>query len=126
MTFVEGLPIPQGSMRAFNNRIIHQKSKDLKAWRDRVAEVCSKSMECVDKETPVFLRMSFVLPRPKSVKRRYITVRPDLDKLARAVNDALTGIAFVDDSQVVLLSCSKRYSDSDVDKPGVYIHVMTL
>lgn len=34
----------------------------------------------------------------------------DLDKLSRAVLDALTGIAYVDDSQVVDLRARKRYA----------------
>ena len=36
-------------------------------------------------------------------------VRPDIDKLARAVLDALTGIVWVDDDQVVELVCRKRW-----------------
>ena len=50
----------------------------------------------------------------KSVKRRlsdgmlWRSVRPDLDKLARAVLDALTGIVWVDDDQVVELAYRKQ------------------
>jgi len=35
--------------------------------------------------------------------------KPDIDKLCRAVLDALTGIAYADDSQVVALDASKVY-----------------
>jgi crossover junction endodeoxyribonuclease RusA len=40
-----------------------------------------------------------------------VTHKPDLDKLCRAVLDALTGILYLDDAQVVALAASKRYAD---------------
>ena len=42
--------------------------------------------------------------------------RPDLDKLQRAVLDALTGVLFSDDGQVVQLAAVKQYG-----QPGVHI-----
>ncbi|MCR5174624.1 MAG: RusA family crossover junction endodeoxyribonuclease [Oscillospiraceae bacterium] len=41
--------------------------------------------------------------RPKS--------KPDLDNIAKAVLDALNDFAYCDDSQVIRLTVSKRYSD---------------
>ena len=41
---------------------------------------------------------------------------PDLGKLARAVLDALTGIVWVDDDQVVDLVCRKRWWVEDVGR----------
>lgn len=37
------------------------------------------------------------------------TIKPDLDNIAKAVLDALNGLAFDDDKQVVRLEISKRY-----------------
>jgi len=42
-----------------------------------------------------------------------------VDKLARAVNDGLSGAAFQDDSQVIRMTASKEYSDT----PGVDIEI---
>ena len=39
--------------------------------------------------------------------------KPDLDKLVRSVMDALTGYAFVDDSQVIEVEASKRFSETE-------------
>jgi Holliday junction resolvase RusA-like endonuclease len=50
--------------------------------------------------------------------RRYPTTKPDLDKLARAVLDALTGVYYLDDAQVVSLDLQKAYTHG---APGVYI-----
>ena len=58
--------------------------------------------------------MTFTLPRPRSVpvhKRPRPKVRPDLDKLVRALLDALQGIAFIDDAQVVRLEAVKEYEN---------------
>jgi hypothetical protein len=52
------------------------------------------------------------LPRPKSLKRT-ITAhlkKPDLDKLTRAVKDALTLVVWQDDSQVVQMTARKAYA----------------
>lgn len=62
-----------------------------------------------------------VFPIPKSwnktQKRRAISgelvpeTKPDTDNIAKAVLDALNGIAYKDDSQVVELSVRKRYGE---------------
>ena len=41
----------------------------------------------------------------------YPVNRPDIDNLAKIVMDALNGIAYVDDAQVVQLVINKKYSD---------------
>lgn len=38
--------------------------------------------------------------------------RPDLDKLVRAILDAMTGLAFQDDGQVVALNAGKEYGNA--------------
>jgi crossover junction endodeoxyribonuclease RusA len=66
--------------------------------------------DCVD--------LAFVMPRPKSApktKTLPAVKRPDIDKLTRAILDAITGICLVDDSQVVGLKASKR-----IALPGEY------
>ena len=38
--------------------------------------------------------------------------RPDLDKLCRAALDAMTGVVYVDDAQVAILSAAKEWGDT--------------
>lgn len=40
---------------------------------------------------------------------RFPTKKPDLDKTLRAIKDALTGIVYVDDSQVVVVTIAKEW-----------------
>jgi hypothetical protein len=49
---------------------------------------------------------------PPLKKRRSPCVRPDVDKLARALLDSLIGIAFIDDQQVVSLLVRKVYGSA--------------
>lgn len=77
-------------------------------------------------QVPVFLGLEFVLPRPISVKRPWPSSRSagDLDKLERTILDCLTGIVYVDDSQVVKMEpCPlKRYAEAD-ESTGLHLTI---
>ena len=116
---VEGTPIQQGSMKHIGNgRMIHSKAAELAVWRSMVA-LSAQAAGCKPIDAPIIITMKFRVKRPKSVKRDYPTVAPDLDKYVRSVNDALTGVAFTDDSQVIKIIASKEYADN----PGVDIEI---
>ena len=104
---VAGTPVPQGSMSVFNGRIVHQKSKQLTAWRNAIFIACRDVMNPL--EGAVEVSIIFMLEKPRTVIRREPHVKPDVDKLARAAMDGLTGAAFADDSQVTRLHVSKVY-----------------
>ena len=98
--------------------MIHSRAADLAKWRTLIG-FSAKQAGCTPVDGPIIISMRFRLKRPKTVKRERPTVPPDLDKLVRGVNDALTGIAFIDDSQIVSITTTKEYSDI----PGVDITV---
>lgn len=112
---VEGKPIQQGSMRAFNNRIVHNKTKELMAWRSAVARAAHVA-GCTPINGPIAISMQFFYERGKTVTRDNPTVPPDLDKQIRSILDALTGVAYADDSQVTRIEATKEYGP-----PGVQI-----
>ena len=101
-----------------HGRMIHSKAVELAAWRADIASA-AKLAGCKPILDPIAITMKFRVKRPKSVKRDYPTVAPDLDKYVRSVNDGLTGVAFADDSQVIKIVASKEYSDT----PGVDIEI---
>ena len=119
---VFGVPQPQGSSRAFVNRttgraIVTSSNPHLKDWRTEIASGARTAMQGLPPiEHSVSVRATFWLPRPKSVKRDEPTVKPDLDKLVRAVLDGLTHIVYFDDAQVTHIEACKKYVD---DKAGV-------
>lgn len=76
-------------------------------------------------EGPVSMTLLFTLYRPASAPKNRTppaTKKPDLDKMTRAIFDALTGICFHDDSQVVTLTASKRVASMG-EGPGVRVVV---
>lgn len=102
--------------------IVRDDNRDLQEWRRHVARQCAKHFPDTLIAGPVRLEIEFRVPRPnrhfgtgrnagvlKSHAPRHPIVRPDLDKLARAICDSLTAVVWCDDAQVVDLVLSKRY-----------------
>jgi crossover junction endodeoxyribonuclease RusA len=117
---VAGLPIPQGSLKMMNGNIVHVKDKELRAWRTDVGNTAKNcGVQVIEKNRGAIIDLMFCMPKPSSVKRSIPSTRPDLDKLIRAVLDALTGIAYVDDGQVVAITASKIYSNYIGVKIGI-------
>lgn len=127
---VFGDPAPQGSKRIFKGRLVEASSEKLKRWRKNVTDAALAHME----ETgwrpftgPVQLRITFYMPRGKTVKRELPIVPPDLDKLVRAVGDALTyGEVWGDDSQVVSMQVEKVYADDRPAGADIEVHSVTI
>jgi crossover junction endodeoxyribonuclease RusA len=103
-------------------RVVHDSDGKVPAWQEKVKSAAQTAMFGLEPmRGPVMVAMTFTLPRPPSVpekKRPYPCVAPDLDKLARAVGDALTGVVYVDDSLIVNLHLYKRYGT-----PGVVVTI---
>lgn len=117
--FAEGRPVPQGSMKFIKPGVmIHARSAELASWRATIA-YRAKEAGCHPIDSPICIKLRFQMPRPKTVKRTYPTVAPDVDKLIRAVLDGLTGVAYVDDAQVVRIVAEKVYGSPI----GVHIEV---
>lgn len=136
--FVAGVPVPQGSKNAIRQGertlIVERGRAALNPWRSHVAHEAARLLEA-PLAGPLGVRLVFYLSRPKSHYRSgasagtlkaaapvHVATRPDVDKLARAVLDALTGVAFTDDGQVAELVCSKLYGVN----AGVDVAIRTL
>jgi crossover junction endodeoxyribonuclease RusA len=126
--FAPGSPAPQGSKRHVGRGIMVESSRAVGPWRERVALAAHNAMLTAGL-TPftgaVVVGLSFVLPRPKSTPKRFTppaVKRPDCDKLTRAVFDSLSGIVYLDDSQVIDLHATKRLAEIG-ETPGVDITV---
>ena len=134
--WVPGNPAPKGSVRVYTRTrrgrhlahpVVTHDNPRTAGWQAQIAAamrsqpwISRASGACpAPRGTPVALYLAFALRRPKTVKSRKHTVKPDLDKLARLVCDALTGIVYWDDAQVQHLRAIKFYSLT----PGVHIWV---
>lgn len=127
--WIAGIPAPKGSKTAFKrggNVVLVEASKALPAWRKTCFTALQKASEgwrLLDRETPVRVELTFHLPKPRTVTRWLPTVKPDLDKLARAILDSVTeaGGIWIDDAQVVDLTVRKRYGNAGC---SIRIHEM--
>lgn len=121
---VRGKPVPQGSTKAFvvNGRpIITSSSKNLKEWRNLVGSQAQSVAPAQLIMGPVRVTVVFYMERPKSVKRSYPIVPPDLDKLCRSVGDALTDTVLDDDKQIVEWIAKKVYETVDEPRGAMII-----
>lgn len=137
---VNGVPAPQGSKTAFvrNGKAIlvdgntAAKREKHANWRADVRDAALDWREANNVTTlidqPVHLKVAFDMPRPKSRRRdTYHATTPDLSKLVRATEDALTGIVWRDDCLVALLTVGKRYVPADGSAtPGATITIEPL
>lgn len=110
--FVEGRAVAQGSKRAPVAGVVRESGKGLHAWRRKIATVArAHGWIGSPLASPVAVGLVFVRGRPKSHARAggklapaapcFPSSTPDVDKLERAVLDALTGVCWRDDAQVV-------------------------
>lgn len=130
---VYGKPEPAGSKRAFINpktkrAIITDDNRKAKPWKQEVAGVAlgltgGKPIQLFG---PLSLTAKFILRRPKShygtgrnsatlkpTAPTHPTGKPDTTKLLRGAEDALTGIWWGDDAQIVLQVASKCYGEPE-------------
>ena len=127
---VLGRPAPQGSKKSIGNNRFVEASKFLPAWRKAVrgaAEFAVSVNGWARTSGPVELEVMFYLERPSTVtvtKRPHPIVPPDVDKLIRGVGDALTGVVYDDDSQIIRVLAWKVYADAR--EPGCFVRVSEL
>jgi crossover junction endodeoxyribonuclease RusA len=121
---VPGIAAPQGSKRHVGNGRMVESCTRVKAWREAIAISAIEAQGSKPSIAgPVNIGIVFFLPRPKRAKfRNYPATRPDLDKLVRAIFDALTQArVWFDDGQVVEMHALKAWAGDD--GPRVEINV---
>jgi Holliday junction resolvase RusA-like endonuclease len=142
--FVEGLAKPAGSKRAFclkrngaftGRAVVTDDCKTSKSWKQVVRHAATAHLSALSSfevfNTPLKFEACFIMPRPRGHFRAsgalskagalkpFPAVKPDVLKLTRAVEDALTGVIYTDDALIVTEHIRKRYGD----RPGVAVRI---
>lgn len=139
---VEGIPQPAGSKRGFaikkgghytGSVAITDANKKSKPWQAMV-KAAAKAAGVQLMEGSIMLTVDFYRDRPMSHYRsganchmlkpnapKNPITKPDTTKLLRGVEDALTGIAWKDDAQVVTQYVNKRFGP-----PGCRVTIQSL
>nr|DAV42325.1 MAG TPA: Endodeoxyribonuclease RusA [Caudoviricetes sp.] len=129
--FVGGTPIPQGSKTAIRHgtraRLI-EANKRLKPWRNTLQTALTAQAAGRRIEGPFTIHLSFLFTPPQRPRYRdpngkgIHAVKPDVDKLTRAVLDSLTAADIIDDdARCTHLIATKNYTAKGHPTPGVYI-----
>lgn len=134
---VLGQPVAQGSMRerVVRRRKVGQRSRflvhadpRLSVWRDTIAKSArAHGVQELAAPTPVAVSCTFYLPKLGAGRLCPVPVhKRDLDKLLRAVLDALKSIAWTDDGQVTEFgTVRKRWADA-ANPPGIAVVIECL
>ena len=105
-----------------------------KQFEKRIAEYykTATGAERFEEDVPIVVSINFGMKIPVSLTKkakqemlegkRQHNVKPDLDNLAKSVLDALNGIAWHDDAQIVELHLGKTY----VQSPHIFIQIHKL
>lgn len=134
--FAQGICQAQGSKAigyAKNGRaFVREQSVKVYAWRKHVRALASQYMHTPPEAGPVRLCARFTLLRPVSHLKKNGALRAsaplwprrkDLSKLVRAVEDALTGVVYDDDSQIVEYGEVRKLYVTSEDAAGCLLRV---
>lgn len=129
---IDGMPFgkQRPRFRRRGNFVQTYTAPKTKAYEDLVRIEAVEAMQTEQPlETPVAVCVYVCFPVPPSYSKKRSqacldglerpTKKPDLDNIAKAVTDAMNGIVYKDDSQIVSMHLTKVYGPS----AGVHVHV---
>lgn len=136
---VLGKPAPQGSKRHVGKGVMVESSKRCKPWRQDVRHTVMELLPdgwYANMDKAITLSCVFVFARPKNHFRTNGQLKPsapkhcsgrigDISKLVRAVEDAMTGVVYNDDAQIINLIAHRRFAN-DREQPCAIITVTAL
>lgn len=134
--FVEGDPVAQPRLRprmTRRGRLGVVMPTTAAGWRQRVVLAAYRIARPVPLVDAIEVDLGFIFARPGSHYRksgqlkgsapRHHTVKPDRDNIEKSTQDALNGILWKDDAQIVDGRVSKRYVAADQPLPGCLVTV---
>lgn len=122
-TFIPGTPVPQGSVNNYRGRIVGVTPK-LREWRLKIRAATMAKHKGEPMDGPITVSLVFQLAPPQRPRWPLPAVKPDLDKLVRAVMDSLSTTkqlrgVITDDARVVHITAAKTYHGN----PGVMVTI---
>lgn len=124
----EVIPVQSVRVRRIGKHIATYQPAKVVNFKRQVAEYVTEDLK--HETIPLFsgipleVHFGFHFKPPKSLKGSpvYKITRPDIDNCGKALQDALTGILWADDSLIAVRHSFKLYSDT----PKIRISVATL
>lgn len=139
---VYGSPAPQGSKKFVGihggRGVLAESSKKVKPWRSDVKDAAERAVRehalAAPLDGPLLVSMVFTMPKPTSApktRRTWPDKKPDVSKLARSTEDAISDAGlWVDDARVVEYGrLAKVFPGEDPDSlqsPGVRVRIQRM
>lgn len=140
---VFGIPRPGGGKMPGRNKktgklFVRPDNENTAVWRGDVQIAVMAQYKGPLLHGPIQMSYEFRFPRPqnhfgsgvncltlKKTAPRWHTNKPDLTKIIRSTEDALTGLVWIDDCKVCKRDEIKRYCHLD-ERPGVEIFITEI
>lgn len=117
---IPGVPIAQPRTRSTKSGHHYTPDNGVLGFKEAIKFAFREQYQGAPAEGPVILHITAIFPRPKRLTgknkppgRIPHLVRPDYDNLEKSATDALSKLAFCDDSQVYYATAMKFYAASD-------------
>ena len=104
-------PTPKGRprfSRVGKNVRVHKPAVTAK-FEKMVSALCKEQWDATPLDGPIKIELNFYITPPRTVKRKYPTVRPDVDNYVKSVLDGMNTIIYRDDAQIISLTANKIY-----------------
>lgn len=107
---VQGTPAPQGSKRHIGGGRMIEANKNLPAWRAAVQKAAQQAHTGDPYDGPIHVTVDFFLTKPKNPRWQVPATGYDLDKLQRAIGDALEKAKVItNDARITRWEAQKWY-----------------
>ena len=116
---IPGIPVAKARARVTKNGHAYTPAKTIN-YENLVQYCYMDQAEGIKLDGPLMMEIRFYFPIPKSYSKKQIELlkvqdmahmkKPDLDNCIKSISDALNHFAYDDDSQIIELSASKRYT----------------
>lgn len=111
--YVPGEPVAKARPRVGKGGRVYTPRKT-QVHESKIREEWLENYEDEPTKNPVKISMTFYLTKPKKIPKDFPDTpqkRPDIDNLIKTVLDALNGLAYEDDKQIVKVSARKEWSN---------------
>jgi Holliday junction resolvase RusA-like endonuclease len=122
---VPGQPVPKGRPRfsrgkSFVRTYTPEETKNYEAYVRYFAAQAMRGVKVIEEAVKLTVEINLKIPKSESQKRKALmlegrilpTKKPDGDNVLKALKDAINGLVWRDDAQVVDGRYLKRYSES--------------
>lgn len=119
-TTIAGIPVGKGRprFRIFQGHVSTYTPAKTKKAEQEIIRQLQETYNVPPLTGPLKVSFKFYMPMPKSWSRKkkesmieeFCTTKPDLDNLIKTYCDAMNGVVFEDDKQIVMVTAFKVYS----------------